>query len=56
MQYMKMQHRSCCRIPEFWGMEIYKSGPDFPDHPVVGVSQSDAGDYAKWAAKRSPAE
>ncbi len=44
------------RLPEFWGMAIFKSGPDFPDHPVVGVSQSDARDYAEWAEKRLPTE
>jgi len=44
------------RLPEFWGMEIYKSGLDYPDHPVVGVSQSDASEYASWAGKRLPTE
>jgi len=44
------------RLPEFWGMETYKSGLDYPDHPVVGVSQSDASEYASWAGKRLPTE
>lgn len=44
------------KFPEFWGMEIYKSGPDYPDHPVVGVSQFDASQYAEWAGKRLPTE
>ena len=44
------------RLPEFWGMERYCSGPDFPDHPVVGVSWWDARDYAEWCGKRLPTE
>ena len=44
------------RFSEFWGMELYKSGPDYPDHPVVGVSHSDASAYAAWAGKRLPTE
>ena len=30
------------KLPEFWNMARYCSGPDFPDHPVVGVSWQDA--------------
>lgn len=44
------------KLPEFWDMEIYKSGSDFPDHPVVGVTQSDASSYADYAKKRLPTE
>ena len=44
------------KFPEFWGMDLYKSGPDYPDHPVVGVSQFDATQYAEWAGKRLPFE
>ncbi len=44
------------RFPEFWGMELYKSGMEFPDHPVVGVSQFEASNYAEWAGKRLPTE
>ncbi|MFH0755696.1 MAG: formylglycine-generating enzyme family protein [Bacteroidota bacterium] len=44
------------RLPEFWGMELYKSGTAFPDHPVVGVSQFDACEFAEWAGKRLPTE
>ena len=44
------------KYPEFWGMDIYKSGPGYPDHPVIGVSQYDAALYAEWAGKRLPTE
>ena len=44
------------RFPEFWGIEKYASGPDFPDHPVIGVSYADATKYAEWAGKRLPTE
>jgi iron(II)-dependent oxidoreductase len=43
-------------FPEFWGMKEFKSGMDFPDFPVVGVSFFDADKYAKWAGKRMPTE
>jgi len=44
------------KLPEFWGMDIYKSGLDYPEHPVVGVSQFNASEYAEWAGKRLPTE
>jgi len=43
-------------LPEFWGMDVFFSGVKFPDHPVVGVTWSDAAKYAKWAGKRLPTE
>ena len=53
-------HRFCMetghKLPEFWGMDLYKSGPDYPEYPVVGVSQFDAREYAEWAGKRLPTE
>lgn len=55
------QYAEFCRVtnhafPEFWGMEIFKCGPDFPDYPVVGVSWFDADAFAKWNGKRLPTE
>jgi formylglycine-generating enzyme required for sulfatase activity len=43
-------------LPEFWGMDEFRSGPEHPDHPVVGVSWYDAAAYAEWAGKRLPTE
>lgn len=43
-------------LPEFWGIKEFRSGLDFPDFPVVGVSFFDAESYAKWAGKRLPTE
>ena len=51
-EYYKFCMETGHKFPEFWGMEIYKSGPEFPDHPVVGVSQFDATLFAEWAGKR----
>ena len=44
------------RLPEFWGQDRFHSGPDFPDHPVVGVSWMDAGAFAEWIGGRLPTE
>ncbi|MCU4176426.1 formylglycine-generating enzyme family protein [Carboxylicivirga sp. N1Y90] len=44
------------RLPEFWNTAIFRSGDDFPNHPVVGVAWADAKAYAEWAGKRLPTE
>ena len=44
------------RLPEFWGTDLFRSGPKYPDHPVVFGSNSDARDYATWRGKRLPTE
>lgn len=44
------------RLPEFWGMDVYHSTLDYPEHPVVGVSWRDAAAYAAWCGKRLPTE
>jgi len=39
-------------LPEFWGQERFRCGPEHPDHPVVGVSWLDADAFAEWAGGR----
>lgn len=55
-QYEKFCLETGHKFPEFWGMDIYKSGSDYPNHPVVGVSHFAATLYAEWAGKRLPTE
>ena len=55
-QYLAFCEDTGWRLPEFWGMEAFHSTLDFPNHPVVGVSWSDAKAYAEWAGKRLPTE
>ena len=43
-------------LPVFWGSDSLRSGPRYPDHPVVMVSRRDAQDYAAWHHKRLPTE
>ena len=43
-------------LPQFWGIKEFRSGLDFPDYPVVGVSYFDAEKYARWSGKRLPTE
>jgi sulfatase modifying factor 1 len=55
-QYQRFCEETGGSLPEFWGMNEYHCGPDFPDHPVVGVSLYQARLYARWAGKRIPTE
>ncbi len=53
-------HRFCKetghQLPEFWGKDEFHCGLKYPDHPVVGVSYSDARAYAEWRGMRLPTE
>lgn len=55
-QYLEFCKSTGHRMPEFWNVDIFKSGEKFPNYPVIGVSWSDAKKYAIWAGKRLPTE
>jgi sulfatase modifying factor 1 len=55
-QYLAFCEVAGQRLPEFWGMDRFRCGPDYPDHPVVGVSWHDAVEFATWSGKRLPTE
>jgi sulfatase modifying factor 1 len=55
-QYLKFCQATGHRLPEFCGRSGFRCGPDYPNHPVVGVSWWDAFDYAAWCGKRLPTE
>jgi len=55
-QYQRFCTETDRTLPIYWGMERFRCGPDYPDHPVVGVSWADANAYAEWAGRRLPTE
>ena len=55
-QYKEFCDSTGRRLPEFWNMDVYHSGPAFPDYPVTGVTWADAEAYAKWKGFRLPTE
>jgi formylglycine-generating enzyme required for sulfatase activity len=55
-QYLASCKETGKRFPEFWGMEEFHSSPNFPNHPVVGISWLDTKAYAEWCGKRPPTE
>jgi sulfatase modifying factor 1 len=55
-QYKEFCDSTGRRLPEFWNMDIYKSGIAFPDYPVTGVTWADAEAYARWKGFRLPTE
>jgi formylglycine-generating enzyme required for sulfatase activity len=55
-QYLMFCRETGHRLPEFWGWNGFRCGPDYPHHPMVGVSWWDAADYAVWCGKRLPTE
>jgi iron(II)-dependent oxidoreductase len=55
-QYLEFCQFTDHPLPEFWGMDVFCSGPSFPDHPVVGVTWAAAMQYAEWKGMRLPTE
>jgi iron(II)-dependent oxidoreductase len=55
-EYLRFCNETGHRLPEFWGSSVFRSGPDYLNYPVVGVSWGDAKAYAEWAGKRLPTE
>lgn len=55
-QYLAFCETTGHRLPMFWGMDGFRCGLDYPNHPVVTVNWVDAKVYAKWCGKRLPTE
>lgn len=55
-EYQEFCEETGRHLPAFWGIDTLRSGPDFPNHPVMGVSWSDARAFAKWRGARLPTE
>ena len=55
-QYLEFCQATGHPLPEFWGLDVFCSGPGFPDFPVVGVTWVSAMKYAEWKGKRLPTE
>jgi formylglycine-generating enzyme required for sulfatase activity len=55
-QYLAFCEATSHRLPMLWGMQGFRCGTDYPNHPVVTVSWVDAKSYAEWCGKRLPTE
>lgn len=55
-QYFEFCKQTGHRLPEFWDVDLFRSGESYPNYPVIGVSWGDAGAYATWVGKRLPTE
>jgi formylglycine-generating enzyme required for sulfatase activity len=55
-QYHAFCEATDTELPVFWGLDRFRCSLDYPDHPVVGVSQAAAQKYAEWVGRRLPTE
>ncbi len=55
-QYAEFCRDTGRQLPDFWGIDRFHCGPEFPDHPVIGVSFWDASAFAEWRGARLPTE
>jgi len=55
-QYYVYCMKTGVKLPDLWGMRVYRCGLDFPNHPVVGIPHYAAKKYAQWVGMRLPTE
>ena len=55
-QYAEFCEATDHELPQFWEVERFSSGPDYPDHPVVGTTWHDALAFCRWRGMRLPTE
>ncbi|MFC1573434.1 SUMF1/EgtB/PvdO family nonheme iron enzyme [Candidatus Eisenbacteria bacterium] len=55
-QYLAFCEETGRKLPDFWGIDSFRCGADYLDHPVIGVAWSDANAYARWRGVRLPTE
>ena len=55
-EYFAFCEATGASLPPFWDVDRFRSSLDYPDHPVIGVSNYMAKKYAVWAEKRLPTE
>ena len=55
-EYYEFCRETGHKLPEFWNVDFFRCGENYPDHPVIGINWYDAKKYATWAGKRLPTE
>ena len=55
-QYHAFREATEQDLPVFWDVDRFRCSLNYPDHPVVGVSQSAARKYAEWVGRWLPTE